>query len=613
MMLQKVIDKWKDCKPGSFWSVLLETVKRWRKKATKEAKAKFHETGVWQRGWAEKEAKRTETFLPNCQCCLGEVKFPIHEVPVKTLTSPETHCAEFRDNTSKPKTIQTQCARPRDKTISPKATEIAPAPTTSPPPFAEARAMLEAIQHQMPQSEPTSSKTTSTPPNTTSAMAEVELPTSVVLSDTFEPPTEQSRSDATPSEHEYVNSPGAAGGDTTVHGAPSAVERRGLRDGRVSVDSSRHPHRHDHGNINTCSDTHRRHHQMPLVTATTTGGRASTSYSPFSLLDTTLIKTKLPDINKGGAPWIKAFLEVCAGVVPALGDFRRVFATCTSLGMLREIEQHCLTDADPDDVPLSHLVHSLWPAIREKFPVQMRSAELSRIPPDEDEKGAAYLLRVREMWQDRTGEDPVDNETLELLFRGAVEASVPPSTQAALKKVVGLPVINYHMWAAHVTQYLDNELEQRIQEKKDLFSLKTQLVKSQLREIRDKEKQNKASVKQLLQQAPPQVPPLVQPPPQVPYSPYPELTPYPHSQAVKQNRPCWFKNVWRGKLYDHKPKSRPSRDDTCYTCRGYRHWAARCPTYSHPPDFRVPQYAYDIYPPPQHGSTMPCMNQIRLP
>ena len=96
----------------------------------------------------------------------------------------------------------------------------------------------------------------------------------------------------------------------------------------------------------------------------------------------------------------------------------------------------------------------------------MRSAELCQIPPNADERGTAYLLRVRELWQDRTGEDPAVSDTIEMLFRGAVEASLSPSVQSTLKHVVGLTNLTYTVWAAHVTQYIDNEIEEREQEKK---------------------------------------------------------------------------------------------------------------------------------------------------
>ena len=126
--------------------------------------------------------------------------------------------------------------------------------------------------------------------------------------------------------------------------------------------------------------------------------------------------------------------------------------------MLKEIEQCCQTDTDLDSTPLHHLMYLLWPLIREKFPIQMRSAEVSRIPPNGDEIGSAYLLRVRELWQDRTGEDHAVSDTIEKLFRGVVEASLSPSVKSTLKQVVGLTNLTYALWAAHVTQYNDHEI-----------------------------------------------------------------------------------------------------------------------------------------------------------
>lgn len=156
-----------------------------------------------------------------------------------------------------------------------------------------------------------------------------------------------------------MNTPGATCGIPSVHGLTSLFEQQGLHPRPPHV-TTRKP---DHGNIHTSSDTHCGHYQMPLVTANTSGGRTSTTYTPYSLQDTSMIKSQLPDINKGGAPWIKAFLEACAGVIPAVGDFRRVFASCTSLSMLKEVEQRSGTDIDADSKPLHQVVHQLWPVV----------------------------------------------------------------------------------------------------------------------------------------------------------------------------------------------------------------------------------------------------------
>ena len=75
---------------------------------------------------------------------------------------------------------------------------------------------------------------------------------------------------------------------------------------------------------------------------------------------------------------------------------------------------------------------------------------------------------MRDLWKERTGEDPTSGETIEVLFRIAVEASLPSSVQTTLKKVISLLYMTYAVWAAHITQYIDNKLDP---EKKDLVSL----------------------------------------------------------------------------------------------------------------------------------------------
>ena len=114
-MSQTIVDDLKTCKPGSLGSELFDTFTRWQKKA--------------------------EIFLANCQCFLGEVKFSIqtqasaqlpHQIPVKTLSSPKTH----------PTTLE-------DKTPPPNITATKEKSTVLPPPYAEARMLLDALQKQM--------------------------------------------------------------------------------------------------------------------------------------------------------------------------------------------------------------------------------------------------------------------------------------------------------------------------------------------------------------------------------------------------------------------------------------------------------------------------------
>lgn len=105
-------------------------------------------------------------------------------------------------------------------------------------------------------------------------------------------------------------------------------------------------------------------------------------------------------------------------------------------------------------------------------------------------------------------------ETVQMLFRGAVEASLPSSIQTLLKQVVGLSTLEYPMWSAYITQYVDNDLEQRERNKKDLAALQAQLAKSQLKELRDKVNQGMASAKQMPQH---QGAPPMQSPSQTPY------------------------------------------------------------------------------------------------
>lgn len=114
-----------------------------------------------------------------------------------------------------------------------------------------------------------------------------------------------------------------------------------------------------------------------------------------------------------------------------------------------------------------------------------KSAALCNIPPRQGEKGADYLMRTRELWQQKTGEDPVGEDTVGKLFRGAVENSLPKSVQDRLRTTIGLNAMGYKYWEEHIRVYLDNEIERQAKEDKELRGIQAQLAKAQLKKMRD--------------------------------------------------------------------------------------------------------------------------------
>lgn len=521
-MSQKTVQKWEGCKPGSMGSVLAQTLVRWQKKVPEEeakkavesfihwtvemqkkgmfggcescppqlnefdsfmkqaarcleqTTAKLQEAGRMEKWRAGKAVQKAEMFLTDCQCFLDEVEFtiqssttvPIRKMSVDTVTPPEKQKPEQSEKMT-PHVLTTQVEA-----------HAAPAPRL----YAEAQAMLEAIQYQIPQTQP------------------------------------------------------------HTHTQPDII------------------------NTTLCSPPN----MGPVIHGPSI---------PFSLQDTSMIKSQLPGIKKGGGPWIKAFLEECDGVIPALGDFRRVFASCASLSMLKEVEEQCGTCDDKDSLPLQHRVHLLWPAIRQKFPIQLKSAELLRIPPNDGESGTAYLLRVRELWQTRIGEDPTDTDATELLFRGAVEASVSPTVLTSLKNVVGLSSMTYSVWAAHVTEYIDRELARAEQDRKEEANVQAQLAKFLLRDMRDQVNQAKVSAKQMPQQS---LSPQDSQAPQ-------QASPYPPQAADFQCKPIYC-------IRGHgKFRPGPKANDHCYQCGGYSHWAGPCQHTPYSQLYGTPLYEYNTY------------------
>ena len=422
------------------------------------------------------------------------------------------------------------------------------------------------------------------------------------------------RSQVGPSSCACMNMSAATFGGPSVHDMASIFEtvkiqdRRGHTDCSPNVDKRRESARPSVSqNVHSCNDNRLLSHQMPLVVANNSDGNVSGTYTPFSLQDTAIMKTRLPDLAQGGAIWIKAFLEICAGLIPALGDFRRVFASCSSLSLLRDVEQVSGTVLDPDDLPLVRVVNQLWPTIREKFPIEIKTDDLLCIPPNEGERGRAYLLRAREIFHDRVGVDPASDTHTEVVFRAAVHSSLPTDVVLALRNVVGLSALPFAQWAAHVTLYMDNELDKQAREKKELITLQTNIAKSQWREVKDRNRQENKQLPQLdvavpngLNSVSPSLPHVQQQQPFVPQQrPSVQRRQQSYvqpqrSQPVSLYEPV-FHNAGRGRFSD-RGRRLPRRGDRCFQCGMVGHWARQCQAGGGPS-----VYLPEVYPPHSEG------------
>jgi len=100
---------------------------------------------------------------------------------------------------------------------------------------------------------------------------------------------------------------------------------------------------------------------------------------------------------------------------------------------------------------------------------------------------------------------------------------------------------------------------------------------------------------QMSQRAPPQV--MYPQPSLVPYGQHPQPPFYTHQPAAIQSRSP-SNNIGQGKTITNV-KYGSRKNDQCYRCGTYGHWAKQCHTrqYSQPQG-GTPQYEYNTYPPP---------------
>lgn len=125
-------------------------------------------------------------------------------------------------------------------------------------------------------------------------------------------------------------------------------------------------------------------------------------------------------------------------------------------------------------------------------------------------------------------------------------------------------------WEHHLTHYLKKYQQEQKEDQAEIESLKYQLTKLQLQEVRNKVNEDKKQekVRQLVQQTPPQGPPP-------PLQPIPLLPPV--NWQIRP--PRWVQGRrGRGRGLRRGGGGRPGTGlDVCYNCGHLGHWRQACP------------------------------------
>ena len=325
------------------------------------------------------------------------------------------------------------------------------------------------------------------------------------------------------------------------------------------------------GNVHQLRGNKQHGGMFPLVSA----GRGNLQYNPFGFKDLTVIAQELPDLQKGAIPYIRCFLTNTTGIPLALGDFRAILTKSTSSGALLEIENEADTVELPDDTSLQTCVAEIWEAMRTLYPLDVSAMGLTSMPHQPKESGKSYLRRCLDNWQDSCGMEVEKSSVLKDLFRAAVYTSMTTEVKSQLDSVVGLSTKTWADWSATIAHYLDLVNKKQDDANQEVRDLQKQLLKAQLKQVRDMELTTKAAAKASTQAPVMQVdsPTSFMAPVQA-YQSWPPQPPQPPQPTQPPRPPPSFtRNAGRG-----RGRFRAGTDVVCFVCGKPGHLARNCRT-----------------------------------
>lgn len=304
----------------------------------------------------------------------------------------------------------------------------------------------------------------------------------------------------------------------------------------------------------------------PLVQAAGT-----LKYKPYSLGDVQALVDKLPPLTEGGSKWLNAVDKYTKGSALAVGNMRALLGRCVTTTRMCEIERAANWGRKvADSESLNMHVASLSFALRETYPLP----EGSGVPKFKWEPGqnpTNYIDMCKQEWFDRTSCNGQNKEQRHF-FRKAVLDGVPQSVVKAMGANPDIPGAEADRWERHLIHHLQEATDEANKNKTELEDMQTQLLKLQLKQVRDEVQTKNKNSKQMVVAVP-----LVQaeaPRPVPPEQPPPFQPSYPQRPIRGQwNRGGFARG--RGASRGNQPRG-PRPGDVCHWCQQPGHWARTC-------------------------------------
>lgn len=190
----------------------------------------------------------------------------------------------------------------------------------------------------------------------------------------------------------------------------------------------------------------------------------------------------LPPLPEGADEWIEAVQTCTVGQILAVGDLRALlYRSLDQHRAIKLLKRAGIETSLPDSTPFNNHRHTLWEALREKYPGTPANSTVTAFKWEDNEPAVTYMDRATLVWRKAFKEHHEGNKASTLMYREMVVKGLPSAACTALAKTVGLAAMANSEWEAHVKHHLTEVRDSNKEEGDEERQLRIRLLRTQIK------------------------------------------------------------------------------------------------------------------------------------